>query len=32
MYVFVTKLRKHLHLDPAVEINQFTGMGYKLIC
>jgi DNA-binding response OmpR family regulator len=32
MDVFITKLRKHLHLDPAVEIINVRGMGYKLIC
>jgi DNA-binding response OmpR family regulator len=32
MDVFITKLRKHLQLDPSVEIINVRGMGYKLIC
>lgn len=32
MDVFITKLRKHLQLDPAVEIINVRGLGYKLIC
>jgi len=28
MDVFITKLRKHLQLDPAVEIINVRGMGY----
>lgn len=32
MDVFITKLRKHLQLDPTVEIINVRGMGYKLIC
>ncbi len=32
MDVFITKLRKHLKQDPAVEIINVRGMGYKLIC
>lgn len=32
MDVFITKLRKHLLLDPAVEIINVRGIGYKLIC
>jgi two-component system response regulator TrcR len=31
MDVFVTKLRKHLRNDPAVEIVNIRGIGYKLI-
>jgi DNA-binding response OmpR family regulator len=32
MDVFITKLRKHLKHDPAVEIINIRGIGYKLIC
>lgn len=32
MDVFITKLRKHLKLDPTVEIINVRGLGYKLIC
>jgi len=32
MDVFITKLRKHLKKDPAVEIINLRGLGYKLIC
>ncbi|WP_342333091.1 response regulator transcription factor [Pedobacter sp. FW305-3-2-15-E-R2A2] len=32
MDVFITKLRKHLQLDPSVEILNVRGIGYKLIC
>jgi two-component system response regulator TrcR len=32
MDVFITKLRKHLRLNPSVEIINVRGMGYKLIC
>lgn len=32
MDVFITKLRKHLKSDPAVEIINVRGIGYKLIC
>ncbi|WP_188625621.1 winged helix-turn-helix domain-containing protein [Pedobacter quisquiliarum] len=32
MDVFITKLRKHLKKDPAVEIINIRGVGYKLIC
>jgi two-component system response regulator TrcR len=32
MDVFVTKLRKHLKNDPAVQIINLRGIGYKLIC
>lgn len=31
MDVFITKLRKHLQRDPAVEIINMRGVGYKLI-
>jgi len=31
MDVFITKLRKHLQHDPAVEIINMRGVGYKLI-
>ncbi|MEP6611134.1 MAG: response regulator transcription factor [Mucilaginibacter sp.] len=31
MDVFITKLRKHLHQDPAVEIINMRGVGYKLV-
>ena len=31
MDVFITKLRKHLHLDKSVEIINMRGVGYKLI-
>jgi two-component system, OmpR family, response regulator TrcR len=32
MDVFITKLRKHLKQDTAVEILNMRGAGYKLIC
>ncbi len=32
MDVFITKLRRHLKLDPSVEIINMRGAGYKLIC
>jgi len=32
MDVFITKLRKHLKKDPAVEIINVRGLGYKLLC
>lgn len=32
MDVFITKVRKHLKQDPAVEILNIRGIGYKLIC
>lgn len=32
MDVFITKLRKHLKHDAAVEIINMRGVGYKLIC
>ena len=32
MDVFITKLRKHLKQDKAVEILNLRGIGYKLIC
>ena len=32
MDVFITKLRKRLKQDPAVEILNLRGRGYKLIC
>ena len=32
MDVFITKLRKHLQHDPAVQIINIRGIGYKLIC
>jgi two-component system response regulator TrcR len=32
MDVFITKLRKHLTQDPAVEILNLRGLGYKLVC
>jgi two-component system response regulator TrcR len=32
MDVFITKLRKHLKKDPAVQILNIRGVGYKLIC
>lgn len=32
MDVFITKLRKHLQLDPSVVIINVRGIGYKLIC
>ena len=31
MDVYITKLRKHLKRDPAVEIINVHGKGYKLI-
>ncbi len=31
MDVYITKLRKHLKLDPSVEIVNIHGKGYKLI-
>jgi DNA-binding response OmpR family regulator len=31
MDVFITKLRKHLQKDPAIEIINIRGLGYKLI-
>jgi DNA-binding response OmpR family regulator len=31
MDVFITKLRKHLHKDPSIEIINIRGLGYKLI-
>ncbi len=31
MDVFITRLRKHLHDDPSVEIINIRGVGYKLI-
>ena len=31
MYVYITKLRKHLKDDPAIEIINIHGKGYKLI-
>lgn len=31
MDVFVTKLRKHLQKDPAIEIINIRGLGYKLV-
>lgn len=31
MDVFITKLRKHLQADPAIEIINVRGMGYKLL-
>ena len=31
MDVYITKLRKHLKADPAIEINNVHGKGYKLI-
>ncbi|WP_215236678.1 response regulator transcription factor [Dyadobacter linearis] len=30
--VFITKLRKHLKLDPSVEILTLRGVGYRLVC
>lgn len=32
MDVFITKLRKHMKDDPAVQILNIRGIGYKLIC
>ncbi len=32
MDVFITKLRKKLNLDPAIQIINVRGQGYKLIC
>lgn len=32
MDVFITKLRRHLKKDPAIEIINLRGVGYKLIC
>lgn len=32
MDVFITKLRKHMKDDPAVQIVNIRGIGYKLIC
>jgi DNA-binding response OmpR family regulator len=32
MDVFITKLRKHLKNDPAIEIINIRGIGYKMIC
>ena len=32
MDVFITRLRKHLQADQAVEIINLRGVGYKLIC
>jgi len=31
MDVYITKLRKHLRLDPEIEINNVHGKGYRLI-
>jgi DNA-binding response OmpR family regulator len=31
MDVFITKLRKHLQKDPAIEIINIRGVGYKLV-
>ena len=31
MDVYITKLRKHLKIDPSVEIMNVHGKGYKLI-
>lgn len=31
MDVFITKLRKHLKDDPALQIVNIRGLGYKLI-
>ena len=31
MDVYITKLRKHLKADPAIEIINIHGKGYKLI-
>lgn len=31
MDVYITKLRKHLKLDPRIEINNVHGKGYRLI-
>lgn len=31
MDVYITKLRKHLKADPAIEINNVHGKGYRLI-
>jgi len=31
MDVFITKLRKHLHKDPSIEIINIRGHGYKLV-
>ena len=31
MDVYITKLRKHLKEDPAIEIINIHGKGYKLI-
>lgn len=30
--VFITKLRRHLRNDPAVQILNVRGVGYKLVC
>ncbi len=32
MDVYITKLRKHLKVDPQIEIINIHGKGYKLIC
>lgn len=32
MDVYITRLRKKLHKDPAIEIVNIRGFGYKLIC
>ena len=31
MDVYITKLRKHLSLDPSIEINNVHGKGYRLV-
>ncbi|MCD6333549.1 MAG: response regulator transcription factor [Bacteroidales bacterium] len=31
MDVFITKLRKHLQMDPSIEIINVRGIGYKLV-
>ncbi len=32
MDVFITKLRKKLQADPAIQILNVGGYGYKLVC
>lgn len=32
MDVYITRLRKYLHMDPSVKILNIHGKGYKLIC
>lgn len=32
MDVYITKIRRHLQLDPSVQIINVRGIGYKLVC